>query len=65
MGERNRVGEPQARLREAEPHLEHLAITRKTVTGLAGRLSGRPAGVSLVEIDIPSRVDIGRFTRKQ
>lgn len=28
----------QTRLREAETHLEHLAITRKTVTGLADRL---------------------------
>ncbi|MFG3590894.1 hypothetical protein, partial [Streptomyces sp. NPDC047990] len=28
----------QTRLRKAETHLEHLAITRKTVTGLADRL---------------------------
>lgn len=28
----------QARLREAETHLEHLAITRKTVTALADRI---------------------------
>ncbi|MFJ2825964.1 hypothetical protein ACIO7M_33405 [Streptomyces toxytricini] len=35
---RTQIGELQARLREAEGHLEHLAITRKTVTGLADRL---------------------------
>ncbi|POX58595.1 hypothetical protein C3492_36640 [Streptomyces sp. Ru62] len=28
----------QTRLREAETHIEHLAITRKTVTGLSDRL---------------------------
>ncbi|WP_189788838.1 hypothetical protein, partial [Streptomyces capitiformicae] len=32
----------QTRLREAETHLEHLAITRKTVTGLADRLPASP-----------------------
>ncbi len=32
----------QTRLREAEMHLEHLAITRKTVTGLADRLPASP-----------------------
>ncbi|MDX6758752.1 hypothetical protein SIN09_04670 [Streptomyces sp. F8] len=35
---RNRIGELQDRLREAETHLEHLAITRKTATALADRL---------------------------
>ncbi|WP_331737008.1 hypothetical protein [Streptomyces sp. NBC_00211] len=35
---RTRIGELQARLREAEIHLEHLAITRKTVTALTDRL---------------------------
>lgn len=35
---RTQVEELQARLREAETRLEHLAITRKTVTGLADRL---------------------------
>ncbi|MER5570329.1 hypothetical protein ABT083_29610 [Streptomyces goshikiensis] len=35
---RMQIGEVQARLREAETHLEHLAITRKTVTALADRL---------------------------
>ncbi|MFF4493407.1 hypothetical protein [Streptomyces sp. NPDC001546] len=35
---RTQLEELQARLREAETRLEHLAITRKTVTGLADRL---------------------------
>ncbi|MEU1854215.1 hypothetical protein ABZ499_34445 [Streptomyces sp. NPDC019990] len=35
---RTRIGELQARLREAETHLEDLAITRKTVTALADRI---------------------------
>lgn len=32
----------QTRLRQAETHLEHLAITRTTVTGLADRLPASP-----------------------
>ncbi|MFF4903224.1 hypothetical protein [Streptomyces sp. NPDC001068] len=39
---RARIDELQARLREAEIHLDHLAITRKTVTGLADRLPAAP-----------------------
>ncbi|MER7512134.1 hypothetical protein ABTX82_27815 [Streptomyces lavendulae] len=39
---RTRISELQARLREAETHLEHLAITRKTVTGLADRIPASP-----------------------
>ncbi|MEV7371006.1 hypothetical protein AB0O51_08990 [Streptomyces sp. NPDC090301] len=39
---RTRIGELQVRLREAEIHLEHLAITRKTVTALADRLPTVP-----------------------
>lgn len=35
---RTGIDELQARLREAETHLEHLAITRKTITALADRL---------------------------
>ncbi|MDG9711351.1 hypothetical protein [Streptomyces sp. DH10] len=41
-GLRGQITELQARLREAEIHLEHLAITRKTVTGLADRLPAVP-----------------------
>ncbi|GAA2415548.1 hypothetical protein GCM10010255_62180 [Streptomyces coeruleofuscus] len=41
-GLRGQITELQARLREAETHLEHLAITRKTVTGLADRLLAAP-----------------------
>ncbi|MFF2641728.1 hypothetical protein ACFVUB_17970 [Streptomyces niveus] len=35
---RTQITELQGRLREAETHLEHLAITRKTVTVLVDRL---------------------------
>ncbi|MFE7616370.1 hypothetical protein [Streptomyces sp. NPDC057496] len=51
---RIRIGELQARLREAETHLEHLAITRKTVTGLADRL---PAALP----DLPKHPDYPRI----
>ncbi|MEU9858055.1 hypothetical protein [Streptomyces sp. NPDC047974] len=47
---RIQIGELQGRLREAETHLEHLAITRKTVTGLADRL---PAALP----DLPEHPD--------
>ncbi|MEV5159399.1 hypothetical protein [Streptomyces sp. NPDC053728] len=39
---RTQIAELQSRLREAETHLEHLAITRKTVTALADRLPAVP-----------------------
>ncbi|MFF4258646.1 hypothetical protein ACFY1L_46440 [Streptomyces sp. NPDC001663] len=39
---RAQIEDLQTRLREAGTHLEHLAITRKTVTGLAGRLPASP-----------------------
>lgn len=39
---RAQIDDLQTRLREAETHLEHLAITRKTVTGLADRLPASP-----------------------
>ncbi|WP_234321076.1 hypothetical protein [Streptomyces katrae] len=35
---RTKIDALQARLREAQIHLEHLAITRKTVTALADRI---------------------------
>ncbi|WP_240965996.1 hypothetical protein [Streptomyces zingiberis] len=41
-------------MREAETHLEHLAITRKTVTGLADRL---PA----VAPELPEHLDYPRI----
>ncbi|KJY40402.1 hypothetical protein VR46_27855 [Streptomyces sp. NRRL S-444] len=40
---RTQIEELQGRLRQAETHLEHLAITRNTVTTLADRL---PVGTS-------------------
>ncbi|MBV7697352.1 hypothetical protein [Streptomyces sp. TRM70350] len=39
---RTQIDALQALLREAETHLAHLAITRKTVTGLADRLPASP-----------------------
>ncbi|WP_406724004.1 hypothetical protein WJ438_04160 [Streptomyces sp. GD-15H] len=46
---RTQVEELRDRLREAETHLKHLAITRKTVTGLADRLPARPSSPELPE----------------
>lgn len=51
---RAQIDDLQTRLREAETHLEHLAITRKTVTGLADRL---PAVAS----DLPEHPDHPRI----
>ncbi|WP_406349286.1 hypothetical protein OHA44_37120 [Streptomyces sp. NBC_00144] len=51
---RAQIGELQTRLREAETHLEHLAITRKTVTGLADRLPAVPP-------DLPEHSDYPRI----
>ncbi|MFC4467031.1 hypothetical protein ACFPH6_21320 [Streptomyces xiangluensis] len=48
------IGDLQTRLREAEMHLEHFAITRKTVTGLADQL---PA----VAPDLPEHPDYPRI----
>ncbi|MDH6437486.1 hypothetical protein M2158_006027 [Streptomyces sp. SAI-144] len=39
---RAQIDDLQTRLREAETHLDHLTITRKTVTGLADRLPLSP-----------------------
>ncbi|MFE2094628.1 hypothetical protein [Streptomyces sp. NPDC059460] len=50
------IDELHGRLREAETHLEHLAITRKTVTGLADRL---PVQTSLP--DLPEHPDYPRI----
>jgi hypothetical protein len=46
---RRRIDELQSRLREAETHLEHLAITRKTVTALADRIPAHPVPPGLPE----------------
>jgi hypothetical protein len=51
---RAQISELQTRLREAETHLEHLAITRKTVTGLADRLPAAPP-------DLPEHPDYSRI----
>ncbi|MFE1989532.1 hypothetical protein [Streptomyces mirabilis] len=51
---RTRIDELQTRLREAETHLEHLAITRKTVTGLADWLPAAPP-------DLPEHPDYPRI----
>ncbi|SEG85570.1 hypothetical protein SAMN05216223_11696 [Actinacidiphila yanglinensis] len=39
---RAQIEDLQTRLREAQTHLDHLTITRKTVTGLADRLPPSP-----------------------
>ncbi|MEU2243880.1 hypothetical protein ABZ572_31260 [Streptomyces sp. NPDC018338] len=39
---RIQIDELHDRLRETETHLEHVAITRKTVTALADRISASP-----------------------
>ncbi|MGW7281584.1 hypothetical protein ACWGIV_25440 [Streptomyces sp. NPDC054844] len=51
---RTQTAELQSRLREAETHLEHLAITRKTVTALADRLPAVPP-------DLPKHPDYPRI----
>ncbi|MFE3644812.1 hypothetical protein ACFXOM_28200 [Streptomyces sp. NPDC059169] len=51
---RTQIHELQGRLREAETHLEDLAITRKTVTGLADRLPAVPP-------DLPEHPDYPRI----
>jgi hypothetical protein len=53
---RAQIEELQGRLREAETHLEHLAITRKTITALADRL---PAQTSA--LDLPEHPDYPRI----
>lgn len=46
---RTQIDELQGRLREAETHLEHLAITRKTVTALADRIPAQTTAPDLPE----------------
>ncbi|MFE4667498.1 hypothetical protein ACFRI7_00435 [Streptomyces sp. NPDC056716] len=46
----------QTRLREAEIHLEHLAITRKPITGPAGRLPVQTSSPDLPETRDHSRI---------
>ncbi|MCN9241249.1 hypothetical protein NGF19_10690 [Streptomyces sp. RY43-2] len=53
---RTQIGELQARLREAETHLEHLAITRKTIIALADRIPTRAASPDLPEHPDYSRI---------
>ncbi len=51
---RTRIDGLQIRLREAETHLEHLAITRKTVTSLADRIPASPP-------ELPEHPDYARI----
>lgn len=53
---RTQITELQGRLREAEIHLEHLAITRKTVTALADRIP-----VPAESSDLPEHPDYPRI----
>ncbi|MEV7030656.1 hypothetical protein AB0N99_10565 [Streptomyces sp. NPDC093272] len=46
---RAQITDLQTRLREAETHLKHLVITRKTVTALSERLPAHPAPTDLPE----------------
>lgn len=46
---RTQITELQARLQETETHLEHLAITRKTVTALGERLPAQTGSSDLPE----------------
>jgi hypothetical protein len=46
---RTQIGQLKDRLREAETHLEHLAITRKTVTALTDRIPTQAASPDLPE----------------
>ncbi|MGW4698932.1 hypothetical protein [Streptomyces sp. NPDC004285] len=52
------IGELHGRLWEAETHLEHLAITRKTVTALADRTTSQPGSP-----DLPEHPDYPRILR--
>lgn len=51
---RAQIDDLQIRLQEAETHLEHLTITRRTVTGLADRLP-------VVAPDLPEHPDYPRI----
>ncbi|MFB7368897.1 hypothetical protein ACFC0D_03500 [Streptomyces sp. NPDC056222] len=53
---RTEVTELRAQLREAETHLEHLAITRKTITARGERLPAHP-----VSPDLPEHPDYPRI----
>jgi hypothetical protein len=55
---RTQAEELQARLRDAETHLEHHAITRKTVTALADRIPTQTASP-----DLPEHPDYPRIVR--
>ncbi|WP_406109915.1 hypothetical protein [Kitasatospora purpeofusca] len=55
-GLRRQIDELQGRLREAQTQLEHLAITRKTVTALADRLPARSSPP-----DVPEHPDYPRI----
>lgn len=53
---RTQIDELQGRLREAQTQLEHLAITRKTVTALADRIPARSSSP-----DVPEHPDYPRI----
>ncbi|MFI6585941.1 hypothetical protein [Embleya sp. NPDC050493] len=53
---RTRITHLQSRLRDAETHLEHLAITRRTVTALADRIPTQSASP-----DLPDHPDYPRI----
>ncbi|CAM5572363.1 MULTISPECIES: hypothetical protein [Streptomyces] len=69
-GLRAQIDDLQSRLRESETHLEHLAITRRTVTGLADRLPAVVPDLHPSQAETPGQLGIltevgtGSFARK-
>ena len=57
---RTRINTLQTELREAELHLEHLAITRTTITGLADRIPAQSAGPT-GSLELPEHPDRPRI----
>jgi hypothetical protein len=59
-GLRTQIDTLQTQLREAELRLEHLAITRTTITGLADRIPAQSAGPS-ASLELPEHPDYPRI----
>ncbi|WP_406470191.1 hypothetical protein [Streptomyces sp. NBC_01615] len=57
---RTQIDTLQTQLREAELHLEHLAITRTTITGLADRIPAQSADPS-ASLELPEHPDYPRI----
>jgi hypothetical protein len=57
---RTQIDTLQTQLRKAELHLEHLAITRTTITGLADRIPAQSAAPS-ASLELPEHPDYPRI----